>query len=314
MSLLIRPFTTADLDALYALWGAALGASWPLSPRYLARMTSGYPRYREGSHLVAERDGQVVGFVATQTDAAGHQAGIPLLMVSPQHQRRGIGRRLHDAAVECLRQRGVAAIHLAHGGGDYFWPGVPLNLPGAVEFFRSCGWDFLYTNYDLTRDLSDYQAPPGVLERAAGRGVVIRPSTAEQAAAVVDFERRVFPSWAEYYQITAEAGRPADILAAWDGTAVIGSLLLGKGDVAGLGAEAVWHQILGADMGTIGAVGVAKTRQGQGIGLALVAVASDILKARGVRQCHIGWTSLLDFYGKLGYTMWRAYAVAGSLR
>jgi beta-N-acetylhexosaminidase len=309
MSTFIRPYRSTDFDVVYALWQSALATNWPLTPQFLARMVSGQPNDQEGDHFVAEHDGRVIGFIATQTDTSEKAGGIPLMLVAPGHQRQGIGTMLHTTAIERLRTQGVEKLSLGHGGGDYFWPGVPLNLPGAVDFFQSCGWRFPETAYDLTRDLGNYQTPPGLLERVTRQNIDLRPCSPDEAAAVVEFEQRVFPYWAKYYQMTADSGRPADILAAWDGTTVVGSLLMSKADLDGASSDAVWHSVLGDDMGTIAAVGVDDSRQGQGIGIALVARASEILQARGVRQCLIGWTGLLDFYDKLGYTPWRAYAM-----
>lgn len=308
MTFTIRPYRADDFDAVYALWQSTMSANWQLSPAYLRRMIDGYERYREGDHSIAEQNGQIIGFVATKIDAAGTDAGIHLLMVDPAHQRQGIGRALHQDAM--ARIKNAAVLNLAHGGGEPFFPGVPHNQPGAIEFFQACGWEFPDVNYDLTRDLSDYLTPPGVIERATRQGIIFHPAqNAAEAAAVIAFERRMFPFWAEFFEGTAETGGYNDIMAAWDGETVVGSLLMSKSDIAGLNPDGLWHQILGDDMGGIGAVGVDEVRQGNGIGLAMVAAASENVQARGVRNCIIGWTDLLDFYGKLGYTPWRAYGM-----
>lgn len=310
MSISIRPYRESDFDALFVLWQAALDASWPIRPDYLTRMLTRQERYQDGGHFVAEADGKAVGFVATQTHPARRESGIPLLLVLPDYQRRGIGMQLHTAAMEHLHSKGVDRIKLAHGGGDYFWPGVPLNLPGAVEFFKACGWQFEYTCCDLTRDLIDYQTPKAVMERIAPHNVAVRPaSSANEVAMIIDFEGRAFPSWSEYFQLTANDGRYGDIIAAWDEDRVIGSLLIDKKDIAALDSGGVWHSILGDPLGTLGAVGTDEAYRERGIGLAMVAKGSEILQARGVRQCIIGWTYLLSFYGRLGYKEWRSYAM-----
>lgn len=307
-SLSIRPYRPADFDALFALWGSTLGDSWPLTADYLRHMVSAYARYKEGDHFVAEVDGLVTGFVATQHN--GKRGGIPFLIVSPKHQRQGIGRQLNTTAMEHLRGQSIEQISLAHGGGDYFWPGVPLNCSGAVDFFKACGWSFAYTCYDMTQDLAAYQTPAGVLERADQLGIDLRLCTsAEEAAAVVEFERRMFPNWLNYYEALASAALYNEMLAAWDGQNVVGALLLDKADTSRFNSNTVWQVILGDHMGSIGAVGVDEKCQGQGIGLAMVAVASEILQSRGVRQCVIGWTDLLGFYGRVGYREWCAYAM-----
>lgn len=309
MSVSIRAYQDADFEAVYGLWQAAMGADWPLTPNFLRRMISGCECYEAGDNFVAETAGEIVGFAATQMDDTGKSGGILLLMVHPEKRRQSIGRQLHEAATAHLRQHGAENISLAHGGTETLWPGVPLNMAGSVEFFKACGWRFPDTCYDLTRDLADYQTPPGTLERI-GQQIEIRPTaTADEAKMVLAFEQRIFPFWAVYFEMTAQDGRYADILAAWDGAKVVGSLLLDTPDIPGLAPNAVWHLMLGAEMGTIGAVGVDETYRERGIGLAMVARASEMLQARGVRQCMIGWTDLLTFYGRLGYTIWRSYAM-----
>jgi hypothetical protein len=62
-------------------------------------------------------------------DPAG---SIPLLLVDPAHQRRGVGTRLLDGAMERLGELGAATVGLGSGGDDYLWPGVPDDLPAAA--------------------------------------------------------------------------------------------------------------------------------------------------------------------------------------
>jgi beta-N-acetylhexosaminidase len=60
----------------------------------------------------------------------------------------------------------------------------------------------------------------------------------------------------------------------------------------------------------MGSVGVAESERGRGIGLGMVAQASELLKERGVRNCYIDWVELTDFYSKVGYTKWREYSLS----
>jgi predicted N-acetyltransferase YhbS len=77
----------------------------------------------------------------------------------------------------------------------------------------------------------------------------------------------------------------------------------------GPGAQTVLAPLLGPAAGTIGCVGVAAARQGEGIGTALVARASETLRDAGTRTCHIGWTTRESFYRRAGYRPWRRYAM-----
>lgn len=91
--------------------------------------------------------------------------------------------------------------------------------------------------------------------------------------------------------------RPRLLAARDDAGRIAGTLL-----IDGPGTGSVLAPILGA-AGTIGCVGVAAPRQGQGIGADLVARASEILRDAGTRNCHIGWTTRESFYQP-----WRSYA------
>jgi ribosomal protein S18 acetylase RimI-like enzyme len=57
--------------------------------------------------LVAEVEGQVVGYVTCRVDPESRIGWIPNLAVIPEHQGEGVGRLLLEAALEHLRQAGM---------------------------------------------------------------------------------------------------------------------------------------------------------------------------------------------------------------
>jgi ribosomal protein S18 acetylase RimI-like enzyme len=66
------------------------------------------PRY---IHLVAEEDGQVIGFAGAELKS-GRTAYMMKGFVEPTHRRQGVMRRLEGRLVEILRERGVTKIDL----------------------------------------------------------------------------------------------------------------------------------------------------------------------------------------------------------
>jgi ribosomal protein S18 acetylase RimI-like enzyme len=66
------------------------------------------PRY---IHLVAEDDGQVIGFTGAELKS-GRTAYMMKGFVEPTHRRRGVMRQLEGKLVEILRERGVTKIDL----------------------------------------------------------------------------------------------------------------------------------------------------------------------------------------------------------
>lgn len=263
--------------------------SWPV-------LTAGIAQLGEG--LVAEAGSDPVGFAAV--DMAG---SIPLILVDPACQRRGIGTGLLAAALERIRAGGVAGVTAASGGSSYIWPGIPKDLPAAVQFFASCGWRHSHDTLDLVTDLARYRPPPGVGERAASTGVTVTRAASADLADVLAFEASAFPSWLRWFSAAGQ-----DVLIARDSAGTIAGTLL----LDGPGANTGFGPMLGPAAGTIGCVGVAPALQGRGIGTALVVRASEILRDAGVRNCHIGWTTRESFYRRAGYRPWRRYAMFSS--
>jgi beta-N-acetylhexosaminidase len=276
-----------DRSSLEGLWGAALGPVWPLLPAGLDIVRSG---------VVAERHGVVAGAVAV--DPAG---SILLLLVDPAHQRRGVGTRLLEAALQRLGVLEVRTVGLASGGDDYIWPGVPDDLPGAVRFFTARGWRWDHAVVDLVGDLRSYRAPEGVYDRPRRAGIAIGVAGEEDRAEVLAFEAANFPHWVRWYERL-----DASTLVARDGEGRLVGALLFRGPVE----ATIYTPLLGPMAGTIGAVGVAGDAQGRGVGSAMVARASELLRDAGTHACHIGWTVREDFYGRLGYAPWRRYLMS----
>ena len=287
----IRPFAAAaDRESVRLLWQAAMPPSWPVLPAGIMQL---------GDGLVAEAGPVPVGFAAL--DPAG---SIPLILVEPGHQRRGIGTGLLEAALQRVRAGGASIVTAGSGGAEYIWPGVPLDLPGAVAFFYSRGWQHTHDTADLMTDLAGYRPPPGATRRAARTGVTITQATGDDLAAVRAFEAASFPSWHRWF-VTALP--ELVLLARTRAGAIAGALLLD-----GPGADTVFAPMLGPAVGTIGCVGVDPALHGQGIGTAMVVRASVILSQAGVRACHIGWTTRESFYRRAGYRLWRRYAMYSS--
>jgi beta-N-acetylhexosaminidase len=315
----IRPLDPErDRPLLERRWEAALGSVWPLTPGALDLVKEGLVAERGdgGNHSESgpgetDRAGHGLAAVAADpVDRAGRGVGvvavdpagsIPLLVVDPAYQRRGVGTRLLEAGMARLGRLGATTVALGSGGSDYIWPGVPDDLPGAVGFFRARGWGFDHTVIDLVADLRGYEAPAGVGERAGRAGVSIQVMKAPERAEVMAFEAATFPDWVGWFERL-----DSSVLVARDRAGAVAGTLLFRGP---LGAT-IYEPLLGPDAGTIGCVGVAAPARGAGVGSAMVARASELLRDAGTRACHIGWTRRERFYTRVGYSTWRRYHMA----
>jgi beta-N-acetylhexosaminidase len=299
-----RPYRPAeDEAAVVALWGATLGDSWPITRQAFHATTAGASAYKSDDHEIAERGGEIVGFAATQRSPMRSLGEIMLLLVHPAHQRQGIGRQLLARAVQRLQAQGVERLQLGGGGSVYFWPGVPHNLTNALAFFAKTGWSFVGESVDMALPLHHYQTPAFVMQRVREAGLTIDHPQPSEVEAVLAFERQHFPFWAYYFEQPLRRGALGEVLVAKAGDgAILGSLLVWR--------EEKWEQLLAGPVGALGSVGVCEAARGKGAGLALVARATEIFQEQGCASGWLGWTGLRDWYGKLGYTVWRSYAMS----
>ena len=272
---------STDRDALERLWVRALAPAWRLLPGVIDLLRNGF---------VAVGSQGIVGAVSVEPPGS-----VQFIAVDPEAQRRGIGSQLLGAALASLCAGGAQRATAGSGAPRCIWPGVPGNLPGAVEFFTRHGWTWDYTASDLVQDLA--AADPSSWHRRLRWGGAIDAAGASDMEDVRAFEQRHFPNWARWFV------DPDTVLVARDSDGNLrGTLILD-----GPGRVTIFWPMLGERTGTIACVGVDPSTQNQGIGTALLVAASRRLAERGVEVCHVSWVVRLEFYQYVGYRVWRDY-------
>lgn len=129
--------TDAELDALTGILvavvadGASVGYLPPLDRGEARAYWAGVAR--PGNVLLVAEDGdEIVGTaqieLATRLNGR-HRAEVNKVLVHPDRQRRGIGRRLMTAVDDVARSEGRTLLHLDTRAGD-----------GSNALYRSCGW------------------------------------------------------------------------------------------------------------------------------------------------------------------------------
>jgi GNAT superfamily N-acetyltransferase len=79
----------------------------------------------DGRGWVCEADGEIVGFAVADLK----RANVWALFISPEHEKRGIGRRLHDAMMDWMFE-----------AVDLVWLGTAPNSR-AEGFYLAVGWE-----------------------------------------------------------------------------------------------------------------------------------------------------------------------------
>jgi ribosomal protein S18 acetylase RimI-like enzyme len=99
--------------------------------------------------LVAERDGEVIGYTYAGVEGTDYMAlrgpaGVLYdIVVDPAHRKRGVGRMLLDATLEALKARGAPRVVLSTAEQNH----------SAQRLFDRAG--FRRTMIEMTRELND---------------------------------------------------------------------------------------------------------------------------------------------------------------
>lgn len=135
----IRPYQENDIDAIVELsllaWEPVFASFRNILGEKIYRII--YPDWRKSQAdtvtkfcqemdkhdtLVAEVDGEVVGFLSYSLNQDGKHGEIDLLAVHPDYQNDGIGTALNLAALDAMRSAGMRLAEVATGGDDSHAP------------------------------------------------------------------------------------------------------------------------------------------------------------------------------------------------
>lgn len=126
MKPILREMNLDDYEAALALWqrcdgiGVGTGDTREGIAQFLAR--------NPGLSFVLESQGQVIGTALSGHD--GRRGFIYHLAVDSVHRQKGLGRRLVEACLKHLRQRGLLKTHIV----------VYANNHQGQEFWLNLGW------------------------------------------------------------------------------------------------------------------------------------------------------------------------------
>lgn len=307
----IEPFDAGrDLQGVIALWHELL-------PQYAVpadRLSDLLPR-SNGKHFIVRSKDKLVGFVATYVnDGDSRTAFISVLLVDSDHRSRGVGMTLISHARQYLRETAKAQQITIGSAIPRFWPGVPLDTPDQVRSF------FVHQGFcptqgpsarDYFADLTTYQPPAGILERAAQCGIEFVPWSKDQYSECMYRQREIFgsnPTWVDAYERLHKEDQHAQALVAIDTTTgkQVGWTLMQEPGM-GMAKDLAFPPLLGPKTGQIGCVGVHPDARKKGVGLALIACAAMDLRRRDMQRVFIDWVAIVGWYEKAGFEVWREY-------
>lgn len=299
------------LDALVALWNREMGEDFPMRKElFIQNSFEDVNILWDGSKIALDDSGNVIGFVVSkcfQDDSVDHMPDktgwIQALVVDTRSQGQGVGTYLLEHAEASLRGKGMQQILLGRDTYHYF-PGVPLKYEKAAQWFTSKGYDKQKTYHDLicSYDMDEVKKP-------SISGVHFEWLAADEHETLLTFMHRCFPGRWEYeaktYFQAGGTGREFVVMKRAD--KIIGFCRVNDADSPIIAQNVYWAPLFAEEMGGIGPLGIDSAERGQGLGLAIVKAGIATLRERGITNIVIDWTDLVDFYKKLGYSVWKSY-------
>ena len=303
----LSPFTPAHTADVIRIWNAASHTDYPISDRFLSyNVIPSTGEVIEGQ--VAIHNGETVGFVlacAGTNDPSIKLGWISAIAVKPSAQRQGIGSELLAWVEGWLKGKGCKRIRV---GGNLrpFLPGLPYAMRENAVFFEKRGYqpsrDQPY-EYDIARSLKNYQP---IYPKPAHADLT--PMNPSEEQLLLDFMHREYPGRWEFEarEFVKNGGRSSDFLLLRVHDEVQGFCRLTLSD-SERPIERFYPQRLPQPWGQYGPLGLSKSVRGKGLGGYLIDAAAVHMQSLGVDGCVIDWTSLVELYGKFGFTVYNQY-------
>ncbi|MED2974142.1 GNAT family N-acetyltransferase [Fictibacillus sp. B-59209] len=310
--IILGPWEKKEQMNVMALWNEEVGKRFPMSKRLLAQNSFDNPDvYFEGSRVAKEKDsGRLVGFCVTKihhhidhpSRSYDKRGWVQTLLVRSSHRGRGIGTLLLNEAEASLRRSGIRQVQI---GADFFhyFPGVPSEDVHTRKWFEKKGYVPSGEEFDLLFEGDNKWI---LSEDPSVRFPILKP---EERDRLLTFLSRTFPGRWEYeaHHYFRSGGTGREFIVAKENENIIGFCRINDPSSPVLGPNVSWYPSFNGTLGGIGPLGISPEYRGKGLGKKIVARGMRVLFDRGVSHLVIDWTTLVDFYSKLGFSVWKSY-------
>jgi beta-N-acetylhexosaminidase len=334
----VVPFTcSSDIAETTQVWNSTL-AEYPLHESRLRLLLN----QANGHHFIARsaEGGKIIGFCFSFTSTTGEgktRAFISSLAVLPAYQSQGVGTALLATTRNYLRQHHQVITASLASSFPRFWPGIPTDISRqSRNFFIHRGARIRpitqKTDADLYINLTKFEQATAqkYIDRASSSGFVFRvlQTQEEYEDCLVGQEKNFGDNrdWVQSFVSLPPSTHPSSVLIAFDTKTTphkqVGWTLMLSPDNELLhrwwafSPPSTDAPVSECTTGLIGCVGVDTEYRKEGVGLAMVCHAVMQLRDHGggfgergaIGGIFVDWTDLVDWYGKVGFEVWRTYS------
>lgn len=300
------------VDGIVNLWNKEIGNDFPMRKElFLQNSFQDKNVNHKVSQIVLNEEKQVIAFIVVKefkekniVDMHEQTGWIQALLVDENYRNQGIGSRLLKDAEEHFKQLNKGQILIGRDPFHYF-PGVPSQYESVCRWFEKRGYEKEDTEVDLscTYDVNEK------IEMPQFENVEFTEASRDDQDDLIAFLHRCFPGRWEYEAIkyfeSGCSGREFTLLKV--NGEIKGFCRMNDPQSEIIAQNVYWAPLFEEGLGGVGPLGVDSSERGKGYGLAIVQAAIAFLRKRGIKHIVIDWTGLIEFYQKLGYSVWKEY-------
>ncbi|WP_217589331.1 GNAT family N-acetyltransferase [Lentibacillus saliphilus] len=297
---------------LVSLWNQELGQLFPMRRALFEQNSFADENVCHASSRIAvDHNGKLIGFVVVkrwqeQIDVGmdPEKGWIQAILVDASYRHQGIGKALLNNAEHALSLMGIKEIWLGRDPWHYF-PGIPKEYEQVAKWFKMKGYLQQGFDYDMlcTYDISDRIT---VQEHFGIEFSVLNIAEKED---LLKFMHRCFPGRWEYETIKyfQKGGTGREFVVLKKDNRIIGFCRINDDLTPIISQNVYWAPLFDEKLGGVGPLGIDATERKRGFGLEIVKAGIAELRKRHIQRIVIDWTGLVDFYGKLGFDVWKTY-------
>lgn len=306
MTKIVKLSNYKEKENLYKLWNTEYEKVLPISKELFERNLEN--AYDNATFVALDCD-QLVGFIIGKIwndeykiEGYDKQGWISLIYVHPEYRKRGIGSNLLKIVEDEFERLNKSTIYV---GRDYFnyFPGLPEDCKESLDWFKKRGYENNRCTYDL---ISKNKGKIALVNS----NYSFRLATLNDKDKIINFIHENWPGrWTkEILDYWNNGGTGRECAICLDQDKVCAFAKLGYPDTleSQISNSLTWRDCF-KSLGGIGPLGVDKNYRGRHLGYDIVAYSKNVLIDANVTDIIIDWTSLLDFYHKFEFNVWKSY-------
>lgn len=304
MNITYKNYTLENALRAKDLWNSEVGFIYPLSDELFYQNIVNCKYLFQEASFFAFDDDKLIGFIFPKIwdkdsliEAYNDTGWISLFFVSHNYRKQKIGTTMFDYVEEKLKEENIKKIYIGRDINNFF-PALPCDFDnGTFSFLEKRG----YLSQGITHDA--IKTCDGTLFNI-NPNQEIRFARKEEKEAVLSFIKNNFPGRWHYEAVNYfdDGG----YVIALENKEIVGFLRVNFTYNKDIPYNLTWSNRF-PKLGGLGPLGVNKEKRKHGIGSSLLSWSINFLTREKASHIMIDWTSLLAYYQKYGFEVWKCY-------